>query len=116
VIVREYQAAGVVGRGGGEAFTILLLRTPFKGAEAVAGQIRTTVESLKIRQPHGTKLKGRITVSLGIAVAALNGGLEDLMRGADEALYRAGFASSGSLEAATGVAFAAYISILVPIN
>ncbi|HEY1890392.1 MAG TPA: diguanylate cyclase [Steroidobacteraceae bacterium] len=79
----------LVGRWGGEEFAILLLRTPLKGAEAVAEQIRAAVESLQIRKPDGTKLEGCITVSLGIAVAEDRDGFEDLIRRADEALYRA---------------------------
>jgi diguanylate cyclase len=79
----------LVGRWGGEEFTILLLRTPVTGAQAVAEQIRAAVQGLQIRKPDGTKLDGCITVSLGIAVAAPRDGLEDLMRRADEALYRA---------------------------
>ena len=79
----------LVGRWGGEEFTVLLLHTPFKGAGAVAEQIRTAVESLQIRKLDGTKLEGCITVSLGFAVAEPREGFEDLMRRADEALYRA---------------------------
>lgn len=79
----------LVGRWGGEEFTILLLRTPFKGAETVAEQIRAAVERLHIRKTDGTRLDGCITVSLGLAVAGPNDGFEDLMQRADEALYRA---------------------------
>lgn len=79
----------LVGRWGGEEFTILLLRTPFKGAEAVAEQICAAVEGLHIRKPDGSKLEGCITVSVGLAIAAPRERFEDLIRRADEALYRA---------------------------
>lgn len=79
----------LVGRWGGEEFTLLLVRTPLEGARAVAEQIRSTVTGLRIRKADGSELEGQVTLSLGIAVAQASETFEDLMRRADAAMYSA---------------------------
>jgi diguanylate cyclase len=79
----------IVGRWGGEEFTVLLLHTAITGAQTVAEQIRAAVERLRIRKVDGTELEGCITISLGVAVAQDGEGFDNLMRRADAALYRA---------------------------
>jgi len=79
----------LVGRWGGEEFAVLLVHTALAGASAVAEQIRAAVERLRIRKMDGTELDGRLTISLGVAVAQDGDGFDDLMRRADSALYRA---------------------------
>jgi diguanylate cyclase len=79
----------LVGRWGGEEFTVLLLHTSIAGAMTVAEQIRAAVERLRIRKVDGTELEGCLTISLGVAVARDGEGFDDLMRRANSALYRA---------------------------
>lgn len=79
----------LVGRWGGEEFTILLLHTAIAGAGTVAEQIRAAVERLRIRKVDGTELEGRLGISIGVAVAQHGEGFDELMRRADSALYRA---------------------------
>lgn len=79
----------LVGRWGGEEFTVLLPHTSIAGAGAVAEQFRAAVERLRIRKMDGTELEGCLTISLGVAVAQDGEGFDDLMRRADGALYRA---------------------------
>lgn len=79
----------LVGRWGGEEFTLLLLHTAVAGAATVAEQIRAAIERLRIRKADGTELEGCVTISVGFAVAQDGEGFDDLMRRADAALYRA---------------------------
>jgi len=79
----------LVGRWGGEEFTVLLLHTTIVGAGTVAEQVRAAVERLRIRKVDGTELEGCLTISLGVAAAQDGEGFDDLMRRADSALYRA---------------------------
>jgi diguanylate cyclase len=79
----------LVGRWGGEEFTVLLWHTSIAGAGTVAEQLRAAVERLRIRKVDGTELEGCLTISLGVAVAQNGEGFDDLMRRADNALYRA---------------------------
>jgi diguanylate cyclase len=79
----------LVGRWGGEEFTVLLLNTSVAGAQTVAEQIRASVERLRIRKVDGTELERCLTISLGVAVAQASEGFDNLMRRADAALYRA---------------------------
>jgi diguanylate cyclase len=79
----------LVGRWGGEEFTVLLLNTSVAGAQIVAEQIRASVERLRIRKVDGTELERCLTISLGVAVAQASEGFDNLMRRADAALYRA---------------------------
>lgn len=79
----------LVGRWGGEEFTVLLLHISSAGAQTVAEQIRAAVERLRIRKVDGTELEGRLTISLGVAVAQDDEGFADLMGRAAIALDRA---------------------------
>lgn len=79
----------LVGRWGGEEFTLLLVRTPLQGARAVAEQIRAAVAGLRIRKIDGTELAGEVTVSLGVAFAERAEDFENMMHRADAALYSA---------------------------
>lgn len=83
-VVRE---ADVVGRIGGEEFTILLPDTPLSGAELVAERLRAEIETLQIQ---GCGCRFGFTVSIGgAALAEQDGSVSSLMRRADEALYEA---------------------------
>jgi len=76
------------GRWGGEEFLIIVPGASLEQAAAVAERIRASVERVKLRGAEA----GRLRSSLGVAVAspALRPiGLEELLREADDALYRA---------------------------
>lgn len=76
-------------RFGGEEFAVILPGTPLSGAEAVADEIRLAISSENLKDGRTGQKLGRITISAG--VAQLRGGESagDLIRRADEALYRA---------------------------
>jgi diguanylate cyclase (GGDEF)-like protein len=71
-------------RFGGEEFALLMPATPIEAAATVAERLRAAVEALVV-DAEGIEL--RATVSIGVASGAEN--LEDLIRRADKALYRA---------------------------
>jgi len=77
----------VVGRLGGEEFGILLVQTNERDARIVAERLRQTVEKAEVGF-EGLSL--RYTVSLGLAAAQKNEtSLEELVKRADQALYKA---------------------------
>jgi len=88
-LLREYDLAG---RFGGEEFAILLPQTRAPDAFRIAERIRSTVAALRFIAP-GASGGERVSVTVSIGVAALDGGDQrqyaDLMAAADAALYRA---------------------------
>ncbi|MFQ5843260.1 MAG: GGDEF domain-containing protein [Thermodesulfobacteriota bacterium] len=79
----------IVGRYGGEEFAIILLHADLTQVEDVAERIRSTIEEAPFPNEELQPM-GKITVSMG--GSCLSDGmetLEDLIRSADEALYRA---------------------------
>lgn len=76
----------LVGRIGGEEFLILLSDVDQAGAAGIAERIREAIEVLDI-ESHGRHIS--ITASFGIAQWDGQCGLDELIRHADEALYRA---------------------------
>lgn len=82
--VRDVDLAG---RYGGEEFIILLPQTSLEGAETLAARIRDAVYDLDIPHP-ASPMADRVTVSLGVAAGPADR-WEDVVREADEALYRA---------------------------
>ena len=78
----------VFGRIGGEEFAILMPDTNLETALAVSERVRDAVAQASVRGPDGKSLS--FTVSIG--VSSLDGGvqnLDELLRKADAALYRA---------------------------
>jgi diguanylate cyclase (GGDEF)-like protein len=77
----------LLARTGGEEFTILMPDSPIRTGLAVAERLRRLIEKLEV------PLVGKsvhITVSAGVAqLEPANGGWEELMRRADEAMYKA---------------------------
>ena len=77
-------------RYGGEEFVMILADTDLDGAAGVAENIRNGVEELKMKN-EGSPIGGHVTMSFGVAVSHPDGKIskDDLIRIADEALYRA---------------------------
>ncbi len=84
VIGASARATDMAARFGGEEFALLMPATPLEAAATVAERLRAAVEALVV-DAEGIEL--RATVSIGVASGAEN--LEDLIRRADKALYRA---------------------------
>ena len=79
----------VVARIGGEEFVLLLPETEEPGAATVAFNLHEAIRELG--RAHHASPFGRLTVSIGFAVAspALGGSQIELMEAADKALYQA---------------------------
>jgi diguanylate cyclase (GGDEF)-like protein len=84
LLLREHcRQSDLVARFGGEEFVILLPDTSLENAVACAERIRQRLES----QPLVGRV-GRVTASFGVAMLAKQEDGADLMRRADQALYR----------------------------
>jgi two-component system, cell cycle response regulator len=86
-----------VARYGGEEFVVVLPETPREGGKVVAEKVRAAVRDHPFvgDGPHLT-----ITVSVGVAAYPVDGGnAEDIVRAADQAMYRAKRAGRDRVEA-----------------
>jgi len=84
LLARQFRAADVCGRLGGEEFAVLLADTDAAAASAVAEKLRQTIASASVPwQAHMLN----ITVSIG--VASHNDNLSTLLHRADTAMYQA---------------------------
>jgi two-component system cell cycle response regulator len=86
-----------VARYGGEEFVVVLPETPREGGKVVAEKVRAAVRDHPFvgDGPHLT-----ITVSVGVAAYPVDGGTaEDIVRAADQAMYRAKRAGRDRVEA-----------------
>ena len=83
------RAGDTVARYGGEEFVVLLSDTDAPGAAVLAERIRGSVEGRNITHP--AMLRGRVTVSIGVATMSGKEAVEPatLVRAADAALYQA---------------------------
>ena len=84
VIGAGARATDMAARFGGEEFALLMPATSIEAATTVAERVRAAIEDLVI-ETEGKEL--RATVSIGVASGADT--LEELIRRADRALYRA---------------------------
>jgi diguanylate cyclase (GGDEF)-like protein len=97
--IREHDIAA---RYGGEEFAIYLSGLDEMGAREVAERIRERTESTII--PLGPGKTGRLTVSIGIAVAPDDGDERSMvLKAADSALYRAKLAGRNRVVSRSGV-------------
>jgi diguanylate cyclase (GGDEF)-like protein len=84
---QQVRESDVVGRFGGEEFTVLLPRTDAAGACIIAERLRSSAAMLNVAAAN-TRIK--VTVSIGVSVLGQHGSdLFELLAAADLALYRA---------------------------
>ena len=97
-----HRSADAVCRYGGEEFAVVLPNTDAGGAATVAEGMRAAVADLGLE--HAGSPHRRVTASLGVAVTVPRPGTssEDLVRAADEALYRAKAAGRNRVVMANG--------------
>jgi len=74
-------------RLGGEEFAVLLPETDYSGAAGVAERLRASLASLELASPDGEGFG--VTASFGVAVYPEAQSVNELLRTADAALYRA---------------------------
>jgi diguanylate cyclase (GGDEF)-like protein len=87
---QQVRESDVVGRFGGEEFTVLLPRTDADGACRIAERLRSSAGLLSVSTDPKTDASIRVTVSIGVAVLGQHGSdLFELLAAADLALYRA---------------------------
>jgi diguanylate cyclase (GGDEF)-like protein len=87
VLQNEVRLVDFVGRWGGEEFIILLPKTNVEQAKELAERLRYAVELMRIESGRGLISR---TVSIGItSVQAVKMDVDDIIRQADEAMYRA---------------------------
>jgi len=84
---QQVRESDVVGRFGGEEFTVLLPRTDGAGAYGIAERLRAGAATLSVAAADA---RINVTVSIGVAVLGQHGDdLFELLAAADVALYRA---------------------------
>ena len=90
-----------IGRYGGEEFVILVPGCTATDAAALAERFRVSIAAKPIEVPSG---RISVTMSLGVAVASDMNESSQLLRAADEALYRAKNGGRNTVEVATSAA------------
>lgn len=86
-VAREtLRGADILGRIGGEEFAVLLPETGLPAAVRAAERLRRAAESMSLLADGGLF---NVTVSLGVALLQEDEILEDFLKRADQALYRA---------------------------
>lgn len=91
----ELRAIDFLGRYGGDEFLLVLAQTPIEGARECAERVRRHAETAK---PIGTDGECPMTVSIGLAQYVCGEGLDEMLRRADAALYRAKAAGRNRVE------------------
>ena len=87
-IKKTVRRVDIACRYGGEEFAVILPETKLDKAVHVAEKIRASVEALSFETGKGTKKK-KMTISGGVAYFQPGMSKEDLVRNADESLYKA---------------------------
>ncbi len=91
IMTRSARETDLIARYGGEEFTILLPQTTAAQGQRLGDRIRRSSEAQRFADDEGRPVI-RITVSVGVATFPINDRIlapEDLVKAADEALYRA---------------------------
>ena len=78
----------LVARFGGEEFILLFPQTPGALAEIACNRVRKAISDQSYTMPDGRELP-RVTISVGIAQLGGEQSEADLLREADQAMYRA---------------------------
>ena len=87
VLKETVRTVDLVARYGGEEFSVLLLKTPWEGAQSVAERIRKKVEEQEI---VASQKSTHVTVSIGVAeLSPTFKDVEAFIDSADQALYQA---------------------------
>lgn len=93
----------IVARYGGEEFAVILPFTDEKEASIVAEDIRNNIESTHFKGQENQP-NGNLTVSIGISVYPDKAGSDiELIKSADDALYRAKFFNKNRVETYTSI-------------
>jgi diguanylate cyclase len=87
ILKESVKGRDTAARYGGEEFIVLLPNTPIEGAEALAEQIRRTVEGCRIKRLDNQQSVETITISLGVARHMPGETADQLLTRADRALY-----------------------------
>lgn len=82
---KDLRVGDIVARWGGEEFIAILLGANEEQAKMKAEQIRAEVEKIVFEKPEDLK----VTISIGVSEFEDGKTFEDLVKHADEALYRA---------------------------
>ena len=78
----------IICRFGGEEFILLLSNTHIRAATKVAERLRSTISSLEIPTDNEGEFV-KFTVSLGVAESSQADNIDDIIKFADDALYKA---------------------------
>jgi diguanylate cyclase (GGDEF)-like protein len=90
-LLREHQrGADLAVRLGGEEFAMLLPETDLEGAATLAERLRAACDALRLEVPGGALTGMQVTMSIGATgCGAEDRSMDDVLRRADAALYRA---------------------------
>ncbi len=81
------RAGDILGRWGGEEFTVLLHAADMSSAMVAAERLRAAIEALTITAPDGRSVP--VTASFGVAELRCNEAIEQLVDRADRHMYKA---------------------------
>lgn len=88
ILMDSVKGRDTAARYGGEEFIVLLPNTSLDGAQALAEQIRSTIENCRIRRLDNQEYIESITLSFGVARHLPGETADHLLTRADAALYR----------------------------
>jgi diguanylate cyclase (GGDEF)-like protein/PAS domain S-box-containing protein len=97
LIQRAVRQTDIVARYGGEEFAAILVNAGKEGAREIAERVRRTVAGVRFPN-ESSQPNGDLTVSVGVAIFARSWTIADLIREADNALYRAKRAGRNRVE------------------
>jgi len=96
VLVKETRVVDLLGRIGGEEFTVLLPETGIQAALLMAERLRAAVEQASFVFHHSAPIS--FTVSIGVSLLQAGDSLDSLLARADNALYQAKHAGRNRVE------------------